>query len=88
MITGRQDIDADSKDDKQHLYKVVYNSVFLLEKKCRFDGLIVALPNMKDKKFDRYPGVPKVFIACDDSDELTINCDDKLGIPECGTVSL
>ncbi|MCR5234743.1 MAG: LacI family transcriptional regulator [Lachnospiraceae bacterium] len=82
VIAGRQDIDTDSNDDNQHLYKVVYNSIFLMEEKCRFDGLIVALPNMKDKKFDMYPGVPKVFIACDDPDELTINYDDKLGITE------
>ena len=82
VIAGRQDIDTDSNDDKQHLYKVVYNSIFLMEENCRFDGLIVALPNMKDKKFDMYPGVPKVFIACDDPDELTINYDDKLGITE------
>ena len=68
VVAGRQD-DSRDPEDKQHLYKIVYNSIFKAEEKCGFDGVIVALPNHMGKKYEGYEGIPKVFIAYDDPDE-------------------
>ena len=81
VIAGRQDESSDP-NDKQHCYKVVYNSILQIEEMCRFDGLILTFPNMKVEKDGRFEGIPKVFIASDREDETTVNYYDEMGIRE------
>ncbi len=81
VVAGRQD-DGKEPDDKQHLYKIVYNSIFKAEEKCGFDGIIVALPNLKDKKYEGYEGIPKVFIGYYSDIETTVNYDDRVGMKQ------
>ncbi len=81
LIAGRQ-FENDAAMDNQHLYKLVYNKIYDIVGACELDGMVVALPNMKGVKYDRFPGVPKVFIACDDPDEVTINYNDEMGVRE------
>ncbi|MCR5507082.1 MAG: LacI family transcriptional regulator [Lachnospiraceae bacterium] len=82
VMAGRQcEFDADN-DDNQHMYKMVYNSIYTMEEPCDVDGLIVSLPNLKGVGYERYKNVPKVFIASDKKDELTVNYNDEMGLKE------
>ncbi len=79
VIPGRQDGYNDPKDRKQQ-YKIVFNSIYRIAEKCHFDGLILALPNLKGYNYKYYENIPKVFIAADDRDEITVNYNDEIGL--------
>ena len=50
VISGRYDGLKD-KDPRHHNYFSNYNSVYLLEKQCKFDGLIICLrPSPAERK--------------------------------------
>ena len=54
MITGRRD-DSTDNGDSVHQYKRMYNSIYRINSKCHFDGLLIAIPNMlgREEIFDR-----------------------------------
>ncbi|MCR4807259.1 MAG: LacI family transcriptional regulator, partial [Lachnospiraceae bacterium] len=79
VIPGRQD-DYNDPNDRKQQYKIVYNSVFRIAEKCHFDGLIVALPNLRGREFKYYEGIPKVFIASDPEGEICVNYDSETGV--------
>lgn len=79
VIPGRQDGYNDPKSRKQQ-YKIVYNSIFRIAENCHFDGLILALPNLKGHVYKYYEGIPRVFIAADKEGEITVNYNDEVGI--------
>lgn len=81
VVAGRQD-DGYEAEDKQHLYKIVYNSIFKAEENCGFDGVIVALPNIKGIKYEEYSDIPRVFIDSYAEGETTVNYDDRIGMQE------
>ncbi len=81
IIAGRQN-PAGLPKNNQQLYSAVYNSIYSMEEPCEFDGLIIALPNMKGVQYERYKDVPKVFIASDAKNELTVNYNDEMGLKE------
>ena len=79
VVPGRQDDYNDPRDRKQQ-YKIVYNSIYRNAENCPFDGIIVALPNLKGHVYKYYKNIPKVFIAADVDGEVTVNYDDETGI--------
>ena len=79
VIPGRQDDYNDPRDRKQQ-YKIVYNSIYKIAENCSFDGLIIAMPNLKGHEYKYYKDIPKVFIASDREDEITVNYDDEIGL--------
>lgn len=82
VLAGRQD-DSTDPDNKMHLYKSVYNTIYDIEDMCSFDGLIVTLPNVsRINKYKNLKKLPKVFVACDVKGETTINYNDEMGIRE------
>ncbi len=81
LLAGRHD-ESDDPSDRQHQYKLVYNTVFELESACRFDGLIFTLPNPTKCGRLLESGIPRVFIATDAKGEICVNYDDEIGIRE------
>lgn len=87
MITGRQDDSTDSADSS-HLYKRMYNSIYRINSLCHFDGLLVAIPNLpgREELFRRgkslFENIPRVFITLDDTNEITVNYDNRMGVVE------
>ncbi len=87
MITGRQDDSTDS-EDREHLYKQMYNSIYRINSLCHFDGLLVAIPNLfgREDLFARgkelFGNIPRVIISLEDPDEITVNYDNAMGIVE------
>ena len=82
VIAGRQD-DCTDPNDKLHQYKQVYNTIFDIGDVCRFDGLIVTLPNTnRIQQYKNFMNIPKVFVASDAPGEVTINYNDRMGIKE------
>jgi len=81
IVAGRQD---DSKDpyDMMHQYKNRYNLIYMMNEPCRFDGLLLTFPNLTRMQRDIYKGIPKVYLATELEDELTVNYDDEMGIRE------
>ena len=81
LLAGRQD-ESEDPEDRQHQYKMVYNTIFELESACRFDGLIFTLPNPTKCGRLLESGIPRVFIATDAPGEICVNYDDEIGIRE------
>ena len=81
VIPGRQD---DSKDprDLMHQYKIRYNLIYMMNEQFHFDGLLLTFPNQSRMQRDIYRGIPKVYLATDLEDEITVNYDDEPGIRE------
>lgn len=81
VVAGRQDNSTDP-GDRMHLYKEMYNSVYEINCKCRFDGLLIAFPNAVGSEWEQYGDIPKVYIASEKENELTVNYDNEMGIRE------
>lgn len=81
IIAGRQD---DSRDpyDMMHQYKIRYNLVYQMNEPYPFDGLLLTFPNLSRMQRDYYKNIPKVYLATELEDELTVNYDDEMGIRE------
>jgi len=81
IVPGRQD---DSKDpyDMMHQYKIRYNLVYMMNEQYHFDGLLLTFPNLTRMQKDIYRDIPKVYLATDPGDELSVNYDDEMGIRE------
>ncbi|MCR5459972.1 MAG: diguanylate cyclase [Acetatifactor sp.] len=89
LLVGRQN-ENKNVGEKQYIYKTVYNTIYHLEESCKFDGLILTLPNMwaveKDsfglERVSNYSKIPKVFVATRKENETTVNYDNEAGIRE------
>lgn len=89
VISGRYDGLKD-KDPRHHSYFTNYNSVYLLEKQCKFDGLIICLGSMENAKAEkilqRYStqieNKPIVFAASDIVNFSSVNYNNESGIKE------
>ena len=81
VIPGRQD---DSRDpyDMMHQYKIRHNLIYMMNEQFHFDGLLLTFPNLSRMQKDIYEGIPKVYLATDLKDEVTVNYDDEMGIRE------
>ncbi len=81
VIPGRQD---DSKDptDMVHQYKIRHNLIYMMNEKYHFDGLLLTFPNLSRMQRDIYQGIPKVYLATQLEDQVTVNYDDEMGIRE------
>ena len=81
VIAGRQD---DSRDpyDMMHQYKIRYNLIYMMNEQYHFDGLLLTFPNLTRMQRDIYQDIPKVYLATELADELTVNYDDEMGIRE------
>ena len=89
FLAGRRNENADD-GEKQFVYKSIYNTIYRLEERCKFDGLILTLPNTK--AFARYSfeleqgqnfsKVPKVYITAKKENEITVNYDNESGLRE------
>lgn len=88
VLAGRYDSDDASYTD--HAYNIVYNTIYNLSEVCELDGLIIHLGSVgsqrgeqiAQKQINRYKSIPKVFIACDSSELITVNYDNETGIRE------
>ncbi|MBQ2581534.1 MAG: LacI family DNA-binding transcriptional regulator, partial [Ruminococcus sp.] len=86
VLAGKYDHGDSTYTD--HVYKTVYNTIFKLGELCELDGLIIHLGSVSsqrgerlvEKQLERYKSVPKVFIACDNPELLTVNYDNETGI--------
>ena len=89
VISGRYDGLKD-KDPRHRNYFHVYNSIYQLEKRCKFDGLIICLGSMEDinaekikRRFrSQLEHTPIVFAASDMMDSVSVNYDNESGIKE------
>ena len=89
LIAGIYDGTKDM-DDKHHAYRVIYNSIYQLEHKCHFDGILVCLGSMCNvdrqlllERFDsKIYGVPMIFSISEVEDRVTVNYDNTKGIKE------
>ena len=81
VIPGRQD---DSRDpyDLMHQYKIRYNLIYMMNEQFHFDGLLLTFPNLTRMQKDIYRDVPKVYLATQLKDEVSVNYDDEMGIRE------
>lgn len=81
IIPGRQD-DSRDPDDMMHQYKIRHNLIYTMNERFRFDGLLLAFPNLSRVQKDIYRDIPKVYLATELEDEITVNYDDEMGIRE------
>ncbi|MBO4338189.1 MAG: LacI family DNA-binding transcriptional regulator [Lachnospiraceae bacterium] len=81
IVSGRQD-ESDDMENREHLYKLTYNSIYRINAMCSFDGLIFTQPEFVGVSDDLFMDVPKVYIASDKKDEITVNYDNEMGIRE------
>ena len=81
VIPGRQDDSADP-EDLMHRYKLRYNLIYRMNERYHFDGLLLTFPNLSRVQKDIYEGVPKVYLATELKNEVTVNYDDEMGIRE------
>ncbi|MBR4819835.1 MAG: substrate-binding domain-containing protein [Clostridiales bacterium] len=89
VISGRYDGLKD-KDPRHHSYFSIYNTVYQLEKQCKFDGLIICLGSMENVKVEeilkRYSSQleskPIVFAASDIVNFSSVNYNNERGIKE------
>ena len=81
VIPGRQD-DCTDPHDLMHQYKLRYNLIYRMNEHYHFDGLLLTFPNLSRVQTDIYQGVPKVYLATELKDEVTVNYDDEMGIRE------
>ena len=81
VLAGRQ-VDRLKRDDRIHNYTVAYNSIYYINRMCRFDGVIMTFPNLIGMRREIFKDIPRVFIATDIEDELLVNYDNETGIRE------
>ncbi len=89
VIAGRFDGTKD-KNSRHHRYFNIYNTVYQLEKLCKFDGLIINLGSMENVNVERVKQrfrsqinhIPVVFAASDIVDYVSVNYDNESGIRE------
>ena len=81
IVAGRQDNSTDPYD-MTHRYKTRYNLIYQMNAPYRFDGLLLAFPNLTCMQRGFYRDIPKVYLAATLPDELTVNYDDGMGIRE------
>ena len=87
VLSGRQFSNED-RGSKAYRYRQVFNTIYELGRICRFDGLILALPNMGEqeteqfgrKYFANFDRIPKICIASNSKIETTVNYDNVTGI--------
>ncbi len=90
VLPGKYDDGLGS--DSIHNYKSVYNSVFRLSSLCDVDGFIIHLGSVNERDrnneqiyssvLDKHRDVPKVLVASDLEDVVTVNYDNESGIRE------
>ncbi len=81
-----------TEPDWLRAYKTVYNSVFSLAKVCQIDGFIIHLGSISERDKQKSPMYrddgtgfaqkPKVYVASDMRDCVTVNYDNESGIRE------
>ncbi|MBR4760665.1 MAG: LacI family DNA-binding transcriptional regulator [Lachnospiraceae bacterium] len=81
MVAGRQDNGKDPADPV-HRYRSMYNAIYSMNARIKFDGLLFTFPNMIGVSEDLFGDIPKVYIAAEKEDELTVNYDNEMGIRE------
>ena len=89
VIAGRYD-GTKNKKPRHRSYYSIYNTVYQLEKKCRFDGLIICLGSMenvsagriKSRYKEQMKHTPIVFAASDIDDCVVVNYNNESGIRE------
>lgn len=81
LIPGRQD-DSRDPNDLMHQYKIRHNLIYMMNEQFHFDGLLLTFPNLSRMQKDIYQGIPKVYLATELKDEVTVNYDDEWGIRE------
>ena len=89
VIAGRFDGTKD-RDSRHHRYQNIYNTVYQLEKRCHFDGLIINLGSMENVNAEKImrrfrsqiKNIPIVFAASDIVDYVSVNYDNESGIKE------
>ena len=81
VIPGRQD-DSSDPTDMVHQYKIRHNLIYMMNEAYHFDGLLLTFPNLSRMQKDIYEGIPKVYLATELKDEVTVNYDDEMGIRE------
>ena len=81
VIPGRQD-DSSDPDDLMHQYKIRHNLIYMMNEQFHFDGLLLTFPNLSRMQKDIYQGIPKVYLATELENEVTVNYDDEMGIRE------
>ncbi|MBO4474835.1 MAG: substrate-binding domain-containing protein [Clostridiales bacterium] len=89
VIAGRFDGIRD-RSPRYHSYFSIYNSVYQLEKRCRFDGLIICLGSMENvnaelilsRYREQFENTPIVFAASDILDAVSVNYNNESGIKE------
>lgn len=81
VIPGRQD-DSGDPYDLMHQYKIRHNMIYMMNEQFHFDGLLLTFPNLSRMPRDIYRNIPKVFLATELEDEVTVNYDDEMGIRE------
>lgn len=58
-----------------HQYKIRHNLIYMMNEQFHFDGLLLTFPNLSRMQKDIYQGIPKVYLATDLQDEVTVNTD-------------
>ncbi len=81
VVAGRQ-VDRLNTDERIRNYTVSYNSIYYINKMCRFDGVIMTFPNLVGMRREIFKDIPRVFIATDIENELLVNYDNEKGIRE------
>lgn len=90
VFAGKYLDDTTEQYDHAGKYKRTYNSIFKLGEVCDADGFIIHLGSISDEKLrslndiygERYVNTPKVFIASQHTDLVTVNYDNESGIRE------
>ena len=89
VIAGKYN-ESDEIYDKWQHYRIVYNSIFRIEELCQFDGLIISLSSIGQRKvktldtqaFEVFTDLPKVYIASNLEEVISVNYDNEIGIRE------
>lgn len=81
IISGRQ-FENEKPGDKAYVYKFMYNQIYMINDQFRFDGVMMAFPNLNPIQKGLYADIPRVFMATELENELTVNYDSELGIRE------
>ena len=90
VLPGKYDDGTDT--DYIHRYKAIYNKIFKFSELCEIDGFLIHLGNINERDKDkhdfyerflgRFRNVPKVLVASDLKDVVTVNYDNESGIRE------
>ena len=89
VLAGKYN-ESDELYDNWQYYRIVYNSIFRLEEICRFDGLIISLSSIGQRRiktidtrfFQMFSETPKVYIASNLEGVVSVNYDNETGIRE------